>query len=1198
MKIKITAIILVLVGISGFCGESYGCNTQPDGVSIVEPWSTVTGVIVTFDGSDSNDTDDYGFGGGLGSSGITKFEWDFDYIDSFIVDYTETINDHSDNEFDGKTTHMYYSGGTKMVMLRITDDDAQWALSDMIHCYIEVQHVIYVKANASGSNNGDTWANAYNYLQDALGEAVSGDEIWVAEGAYYPDEGSGHYDNLETEHFGLKNGVAVYGGFIGTETSRNQRNWAANLTILSGDIQQTSGDDTDNSYNVVVGAAGATLDGFTITKGYADHASIAQYKCGAGMYNSSCSPTVRNCIFNSNFASNTGGGMYNYSSSPSIINCGFGGNSSTSGGAGLSNNSSSPTITNCTFKDNSASGAGISLYNAASSNPIFANCIIWGDETYEVVNSSSSPSFRCCDIKGCGGSTWNTNYGTNLNGNKDTDPLFLDVSPDNFELNTDSPCIDAGDDTYVPTNVTEALGGQNRKWGDTVDMGADEVYRNPWREVTGNYNISQVLPDPFTIIDKIGGTYISQEGCLALPFGTFVSGKERNYHKVKVTFTGTGTCKISIGHYGDDNPNTTATTYNLHTLLTQIISDEEITFVSPYRGEDCSWLFIYKTENINISSIEYTYLEGKDTLYGHTAQIFEFADRDLPYRIMFPKNYDRSQEYPLVLNVHGSDSLDDNTIQGTNNYGNMQMVILARYLFTHHLNNTNLECISIVPQIPDEDDLTIPAPYYPNGSLGAKTSPEHPDRPMVNENGWYNQACLALINNLIENNAVKIDPDRVYFTGFSYGGKACWEFLKSDPELFAGALCCAGWPIGAAYSNPVPSLSVELAIEVDRYKHIPTWIFAGYGDPMKLGSLAVYEEITFQGGTSINTVFGSDQQNPIDHVSSAELTWNNSDHNIEWLFEQSLSNRPTLNIIIHASAEGGTYISPNGDTNGDTIVEPHDNQAYTISADTGNDTELFVDDAFIGYNQTNYTFTDVTYRHKINVKLFRKTIHSSAENGATINPSGDTFITHINTDQEYTITAPSGRTTELYIDGQLDSVLFAGTNYYTFYDVTENHTIEVKTSDAYNQRTSQQYRTIQEAIDDAATDDVIKIFEGVYTNIDFNGKAITVQSTNPEDPGVVADTILQGYAIIVQFVNDEGPSSVLSGLTIENGNPGIKCGDGTKTGNPTIRKCVIKENNCGIECYGSAPKIINNIICDNVATPMIGLELKPHSQIL
>ena len=50
---------------------------------------------------------------------------------------------------------------------------------------------IFVDVKANGNNNGSSWADAYNHLQDALAAASNGDEIWVTEGIYKPDQGNG-----------------------------------------------------------------------------------------------------------------------------------------------------------------------------------------------------------------------------------------------------------------------------------------------------------------------------------------------------------------------------------------------------------------------------------------------------------------------------------------------------------------------------------------------------------------------------------------------------------------------------------------------------------------------------------------------------------------------------------------------------------------------------------------------------------------------------------------------------------------------------------------------------------------------------------------------------------------------------------------------------------------------------------------------
>ncbi len=101
---------------------------------------------------------------------------------------------------------------------------------------------------ADDTGDGLSWATAKKYLQSAYAMASSGDEIWVADGVYYPDEGTGVTNNDQAAKFDLKDGVKLYGGFVGTESRPMQRDWATNLTILSGDIEQ---DDTNTDGNFI-----------------------------------------------------------------------------------------------------------------------------------------------------------------------------------------------------------------------------------------------------------------------------------------------------------------------------------------------------------------------------------------------------------------------------------------------------------------------------------------------------------------------------------------------------------------------------------------------------------------------------------------------------------------------------------------------------------------------------------------------------------------------------------------------------------------------------------------------------------------------------------------------------------------------------------------------------------------------------------
>ena len=96
---------------------------------------------------------------------------------------------------------------------------------------------IFVKSDASGASDGSSWADAFTSLQDGLGTAQASDDIWVAAGTYKPTTST---DRLRS--FRLKTGVGIYGGFLGTETVLEERDWDSNHTILSGDLND---DDTD-----------------------------------------------------------------------------------------------------------------------------------------------------------------------------------------------------------------------------------------------------------------------------------------------------------------------------------------------------------------------------------------------------------------------------------------------------------------------------------------------------------------------------------------------------------------------------------------------------------------------------------------------------------------------------------------------------------------------------------------------------------------------------------------------------------------------------------------------------------------------------------------------------------------------------------------------------------------------------------------
>ena len=268
---------------------------------------------------------------------------------------------------------------------------------------LQAAQIFYVTPNGAGNKDGSSWGNAYSDVQTAIdaAENANGGEVWVATGTYK------HGSSLT-----MKNNVAIYGGFAGTERTKDERIIGKNETCLDG----------ENSYRVFYNnytesnplTNSAKLDSITIQNGkiegngeicgggmynnYAspeiknciirDNSSIAQsggygaFACGGGIYNSAGNPLIVNCLFERNRAysydyliSSGGGGIYNTAGgNPSLINCIFNGNGSGgNNGGGMLNSSGNPTLENCTFYDNSANYSGGGFFNE-SGTPILKNC--------------------------------------------------------------------------------------------------------------------------------------------------------------------------------------------------------------------------------------------------------------------------------------------------------------------------------------------------------------------------------------------------------------------------------------------------------------------------------------------------------------------------------------------------------------------------------------------------------------------------------------------------------------------------------------------------------------------------------------------------------------------------------------------------------------------------------------------------------
>lgn len=364
--------------------------------------------------------------------------------------------------------------------------------------------VMFVKPGVVELKNCTSWENACDLLT-ALQFSSRGDEIWVQAGIYKPSE-TGSFPQVT---FQLKSGVALYGGFAGTETRRKQRDWEKNLTILSGDI---GGDDiTDvngvvvdasnikgtNSYNVVTGSGvdeSAIIDGFTITGGK----SILY---GGGMTNWTGSPTVSNVVFSGNRAGDVGGGMFNFKgSNPELTNVKFIGNLADHNGGGLYNHESSPTLTDVTFSKNVA-GNGAAMVNYIKSSPTLTNVTfsenvaenksggmdnsegsnpILNNVTFKdnkarygggMVNTQSNPVLNQVTFSG--------NFAGHVGGamdNEESSPTLTDVTFDHNSATHEAGGIFNGSHTTIKlTNVTfsgnsSGGGGGMKSYDSTLDL--------------------------------------------------------------------------------------------------------------------------------------------------------------------------------------------------------------------------------------------------------------------------------------------------------------------------------------------------------------------------------------------------------------------------------------------------------------------------------------------------------------------------------------------------------------------------------------------------------------------------------------------------------------------------------------------------------------------------------------------------------
>jgi len=193
-------------------------------------------------------------------------------------------------------------------------------------------------------------------------------------------------------------------------------------------------------------------------------------------------------------------------------------------------------------------------------------------------------------------------------------------------------------------------------------------------------------------------------------------------------------------------------------------------------------------------------------------ELFVSSNDTLPYRILFPKDFDRSKSYPLILFLHGSGE------RGNDN--ELQLKHGADFFLKDSIRE-NYPAVIVFPQC--KTDMS-----WNNVKYDLSDPETEFEFPKKHEENLHLSLTEGLINQLIEK--FNLDTNRLYVGGLSMGGMGTFELVNRNPRRFAAAIAICG----GAHPNIAR-----------RIRRTSWWIFHGQDDDVVplASSMQIFEAL-------------------------------------------------------------------------------------------------------------------------------------------------------------------------------------------------------------------------------------------------------------------------------------------------------------------------------------------------------------------